>query len=42
MYNIDGKTLTPSEMVDYSDVLNSVKLLVEIIEKPVDLEQYES
>lgn len=29
---------TPSEMVDYDDVLNSVKLLVELVSKPVKLD----
>jgi putative aminopeptidase FrvX len=28
---------SPSEMVDYQDVLNSVKLLVELVKKPVQL-----
>jgi len=28
---------SPSEMVDYNDVQNSVRLLVELLSKPVDL-----
>jgi tetrahedral aminopeptidase len=32
---------SPSEMVDYEDVLNSVKLLAALISKPVELERYQ-
>lgn len=31
-------THTPSEMVDYDDVLNSVKLVIELVSQPVTLE----
>lgn len=31
-------THTPSEMVDYDDVINAVKLVVELVSKPVELD----